>query len=92
MENKNNKKAKKKVSNIVLVVVCIMVIIYTAAAFALQYLTNLEISSTMTTCWFAFWGSELIALATIKCTKVKKNAEQSIEYIEDDTDCYDCEE
>lgn len=68
-------KAKRQVSNIVLIVICVMIILYTAAAFILQYFTNLEVSSTMTTCWFSFWGAELVALATIKCTKVKNNAD-----------------
>ncbi len=64
-------KPKKKVSNIMLVVICAMIILYTAADFALQYFTSIEVSPTLTTAWFAFWGTELIALAAIKTTKVK---------------------
>ena len=60
-----------KVSNIMLVLICIMVILYTAATFALQYFTTVEISPTLTTAWFAFWGTELVALAAIKTSKVK---------------------
>ena len=62
---------KKKVSNIMLVVVCSMIILYTIANFVLQYFTSVEVSPTLTTAWFAFWGSELIALTAIKTTKVK---------------------
>ena len=62
---------KKKVSNIMLVVVCTMIILYTIADFVLQYFTSIEVSPTLTTAWFAFWGSELIALTAIKTTKVK---------------------
>lgn len=62
---------KRKVSNIMLVLICVMIILYTAADFALQYFTGIEVSPTLTTAWFAFWGTEIIALAAIKTSKVK---------------------
>ena len=68
-------KPKKKVSNIMLVVICFMIIIYTVADFILQYFTSIEVSPTLTTAWFAFWGTELVALAAIKTTKVKHQKE-----------------
>ena len=61
---------KKKVSNIMLVVVMIAIIGYAAANFALQYFTTVEVSPTLTTCWFTFWGTEIFALAGIKISKV----------------------
>lgn len=64
-------KTKKKVSNIMLVLICVMIIGYTAADFALQYFTSIEVSPTLTTAWFAFWGVELVNLTIIKTTKVK---------------------
>lgn len=64
-------KPKRKVSNIMLVIICAMIILYTAADFALQYFTSIEVSPTLTTAWFAFWGTELVALTAIKTTKVK---------------------
>ena len=72
----------KKVSNLMLVVVCTMIILYTIADFALQYFTTIEVSPTLTTAWFAFWGSELVALTAIKTTKVKYNYKKDKE--EDD--------
>lgn len=63
---------RKKVSNIMLVIVCLMIILYAAANFVLQYFTSIEVSPTLTTAWFAFWGSEVLALAGIKITKVIK--------------------
>jgi biotin transporter BioY len=74
-------KPKKKVSNIMLVIICTMIILYTVADFGLQYFTSIEVSPTLTTAWFAFWGTELVALAAIKTTKVKhgKDAENSTE-------------
>ena len=62
-----------------LVLICAMIIIYTAATFVLQYFTSVEISPTLTTAWFAFWGTELVALAAIKTSKVKHHAEYTDE-------------
>lgn len=64
-------KKKMKTSNKVLIISIIAVTLYTIADFALQYFTNIEVSPTLTTAWFAFWGSEIIALAAIKTSKVK---------------------
>ena len=64
-------KPKKKVSNMMLVLICVMIILYAAASFALQYFTTVEISPTLTTAWFAFWGTEIVALAAIKTSKIR---------------------
>ena len=64
-------KQKKKVSNMMLVLICVMIILYAAASFALQYFTTVEISPTLTTAWFAFWGTEIVALAAIKTSKIR---------------------
>ena len=65
------KETKQKVSNVMLVLICTMIILYTAADFALQYFAGVEVSPTLTTAWFSFWGVELVALAAIKVSKVK---------------------
>lgn len=75
----NKNKPKRKVSNIMLVIICSMIVLYTAADFALQYFTNIEVSSTLTTAWFAFWGTEIVALAAIKTSKVKHNQDNKSE-------------
>ena len=54
-----------------LVLIVFAIIAYTVADFVLQYFTSIEVSPTLTTCWFAFWGTEIIALAAIKTSKVK---------------------
>ena len=64
-------KQKKKVSNIMLVLIVIAIILYTIANFILQYYTSVEVSPTLTTAWFAFWGVELVNLTLIRTTKVK---------------------
>ena len=66
-----NNKPKKKVSNLMLVLICIMIVVYTVANFILQYFTSVEVSPTLTTAWFAFWGTEIIALTAIKTSKVR---------------------
>ena len=62
---------KRKTSTIMLVLICIMIIVYTIASFALSYFVQTEISPTLTTAWFAFWATELVALAAIKTSKLK---------------------
>ena len=78
MRNRRNK-PKKKVSNIMLIIVCIMITIYTAADFILQYYTSVEVSPTLTTAWFTFWGSELLMLTGIKISKVIKDKDDTYE-------------
>ena len=68
---KSKKKSKKKVSNIMLVVICTMILLYTIASFILQYYIQVEVSPTLTTAFFAFWGTELFSLAIVKTSKVK---------------------
>jgi biotin transporter BioY len=89
MGKHTKEKPKKKVSNIMLVLICTMIILYTIAAFALQYFVQCEISPTVTTAWYAFWGGELICLASIRITKVKYDnrsytTEDTSETIEED--------
>lgn len=76
-------KPKKKVSNIMLVLICVMIITYTIADFLLQYFTSIEVSPTLTTAWFAFWGVELVNLTIIKTSKVKHGQDNT-----DDSDMY----
>lgn len=54
-----------------LVLIVIAIILYTIANFILQYYTSVEVSPTLTTAWFAFWGVELVNLTLIRTTKVK---------------------
>lgn len=64
------KEKSRKVSNIMLTISCIMIVLYAIADFLLQYHTQIEVSPTLTTSWFAFWGGELFVLAGIKISKV----------------------
>ena len=71
MAKHSKQKLKRKVSNIMLVLICTMIILYTIAAFILQYYTSVEISPTVTTAFFSFWGVEIVNLAIIKTSKLK---------------------
>lgn len=84
MAKQKKTKPKKKVSNILIVLICIMIVLYTSANFALQYFVSVEVSPTLTTAWFTFWGTELVALAGIRITKeIKGNKDEP--QIEEDT-------
>ena len=63
-------KKKKRVSNIMLAVSVIVILIYTVAAFVLQYHIGVEISPTLTTSVYAFFGGELLMIAGIRVSKV----------------------
>lgn len=77
-----------KVSNLMLIVVIIAITLFAIATFGLQYFAGVEISPTLTTCWFAFWGTEIVSLAAIKTSKVKhgydKEPQQEIYSDEED--------
>lgn len=67
---------KRKVSNIMLAIVVIAIIAYTIANFWITYATGASIDSTLTTCFYAFWSSELIALTTLKTSKIIKGIDR----------------
>ena len=75
-----NKDKMKKVSNIMLIVSVINILWFTIVAIVLQFVTMVELSSTLITCWYAFWTCEVFVLAGIKITKVKHtNIEEEVE-------------
>lgn len=67
---KKNKR-KKHFSDYIVGVSIAAIALYTAAAVVLQFCGFMEISATLTTCWFGFWTAEIAALAAIKSGKVK---------------------
>ena len=73
-----------KVSNVMLVIIVLMVTLYTVASFVLQFFTTIEISSTLTTCFFAFWSAEVVALMGIKVSKVNKEKKEDEEDLPED--------
>ena len=79
---------KRKVSNVMLVVIVSAIIAYTIANLWITYATGVAIDSTLTTCFYAFWGSELCALTGIKISKVLK-APHECEDIELEPETYE---
>ena len=81
---------KRKVSNILLVVVVVAITLYTVANMWITYTTGTSIDSTLTTCFYAFWGSEVLALTGIKLSKIKNNYESSsfeeVNFLDDETE------
>lgn len=76
------RKAKKKDRSFADYIVFISigaVSVFTIAAFILQFKGLMEISSTLTTCWFAFWTVEIVALAAIRTSKVKNEYDKTKE-------------
>lgn len=69
---------KRKVSNIMLVVVVCAIVCYTVANLWITYTTGACIDSTLTTCFYTFWGSELVALTTLKTSKIIKGTDREI--------------
>ena len=70
---------KRKTSKRMLTVSVFNIVWYTIAAIVLQFKVGVEISSTLTTCWYTFWTSEIFVLAGIRISKV-------IKYEDDDTE------
>ena len=90
--NKNKIKKVKRASfqhsktskKIIIFIICSL-FTYTAVSMWLQYKTSVEVSPTLTTCYFAFCTGELWMLASIKKSKLKtgqKDTEYQISDLE----------
>jgi len=70
--NRNRREKRQgKFSNIIVIISILAVTVFTVAAFVLQFRGYMEISATLTGCWFAFWTVEIVALASIRNSKTK---------------------
>lgn len=79
-------KKKRSFADYIVFISIFMVATFTIAAFALQFCGMMEISATLTTCWFAFWTVEIVALAAIRTSKVKNHYNDYGEKKEDNND------
>ena len=66
---------KPKTSTVILILACFMAVAYAAVDVILQWRLDVEISTTLTGCWYTFWGVELINLANIKNKKIQNGVE-----------------
>lgn len=60
-----------KFNKLIVLLSIVAIISYTIAAILLQKFTMMELSPTLTTCVYAFFGTELIGLAGIKICDTK---------------------
>ncbi len=67
---------KKSYAQKLLPWIIVAIVMYTIAAFVLQFVTQVEISSTLTTAYFTFWTVEIISIASIKNVKEKRKSKQ----------------
>lgn len=80
------KKKKGLFSKILVAFIVAQVLVYTYVNMYLSYKVSLEISPTLTSCFFAFFGLEAGILGMIKNTKTKKGSEanEDMDYSETD--------
>lgn len=65
------KSKKKRFMDTMVVLSAMMIVLFTIAAIVLQFTTSVELSSTLITCWYAFWTAEIFSLVSIKNTNTK---------------------
>ena len=68
---KRKRRRKKHFADYVVFISLTAVAIYTTTAFILQFSGQGEVSPTLTTCFYSFFGVELASLALIKHSKNK---------------------
>ena len=66
-----------KFNKLIVLLSIVAIITYTIAAILLQKYTMMELSPTLTTCVYAFFGTELIGLAGIKICDTKFTQSES---------------
>ena len=82
------KKKKFRMSKLIVPFVIVSIFSFTGLAIWLQFSGHMELSSTLITCFFAFCGTELLALASIEKTKIKNHKDLDGDGIPDEEDDY----
>lgn len=62
---------KGSFSKLIVALSVALILIYTVTAFALQFVCGVEVSPTLTTCFYTFFAVEMLSLAGVKARKVK---------------------
>lgn len=81
-------KRKKGTRGWVIPFVILSIFIFTAIAVYVQLATQLELSATLITCFYAFCTGELWMLASIEKTKIKSHYDLDNDGIPDNEDSY----
>lgn len=71
MMGKSKNKNKKKFAQKMIPVAILSIVFYTVAALVLQFVCQVEVSPTLTGCWYGFWTVEIFTLGQITKEKVK---------------------
>ena len=79
------KKKKMTLSRLIIPFVIISLFIFTGLAIYLQFVTSVELSATLITCFFGFCTGELWMMASIKKTKIKNQFIDDPETPEDES-------
>lgn len=64
-------KRKKKFAQKMIPIAILSIVLYTIAALVLQFVCQVEVSSTLTGCWYGFWTVEIFTLGQITKEKVR---------------------
>ena len=72
---KKKEKRKWHFSDAIVFLSVFAVVTYTIAALTLQFMGFMEVSATLTTCWYTFWTAEIVSLAAIKNSKTKHKSD-----------------
>lgn len=83
------KKKKFHMSKLIVPFVILSLFSFTGLAIYLQFVTQVELSSTLITCFFAFCTGELWMLASIKKTKIKSTDIDDDGILDDEDDYID---
>ena len=80
---------KGSFSKLIVALSVLLILAYTVTAFVLQFVCGVEVSSTLTTCFYTFWAVEMLSLAGVKARKVKyeNTYEENTESEESEDDC-----
>ena len=79
-------KKKHHISKWIVVFVILSIFCFTGLAIYLQFVTSVELSATLITCFYGFCTTEILALASIKKCRIKNDIDN--DGIPDDEDPY----
>lgn len=71
MAGKSRIKQKKKFAQKMIPIAILSIVLYTIAALVLQFVCKMEVSATLTGCWYGFWTVEIFTLGQITKEKVR---------------------
>ena len=76
---------KGRFSKLIIILSVLLILTYTIVSIILQFVAEVEVSATLTTCFYSFFGIEMLCLAGIKSRKVRydytyeENQEREVE-------------